>query len=367
MRSASSMRCRRSRPRGATIRPGALPEIDADAGVRRRGARTSADRLTAAASPTTSQVGPPGTLLARHRLEHVRQEHAASRHRAEHACSRRRAAASAPLDCGCLLPICRPAFACRTRSSSGSRTSWPRSRGSRGWSMRPNGRVTARVLLYLLDEILQGTNSAERSIAVRAVARHLLDAGAIGAMTTHDLNLAGEEPLKSSAVPRALHRKRRRARADALRLPAARRDRDVAKRASPDADDRHRSERALRRGPLRQSGRRSSPLLTVVMTWPQAASPGDRRAGTSGRVLQHVAVRVGRARARHVAVARLFDGNIFYPEPRTLTFSDAMPVEAVLATPLLVERCAAGARAQPDAARRHRAVGRRHLRARAAR
>ncbi len=57
-----------------------------------------------------------------------------------------------------------------------------------------------RVLLYLLDEILQGTNSAERGIAVRAVARHLLNAGAIGAMTTHDLNLAGEEPLKSSAV-----------------------------------------------------------------------------------------------------------------------------------------------------------------------
>jgi hypothetical protein len=57
-----------------------------------------------------------------------------------------------------------------------------------------------RVLLYLLDEILQGTNSAERSIAVRAVTRHLLDAGAIGVMTTHDLNIASEEPLKSSAA-----------------------------------------------------------------------------------------------------------------------------------------------------------------------
>ena len=57
-----------------------------------------------------------------------------------------------------------------------------------------------RVLLYLLDEILQGTNSAERGIAVRAVTRHLLDAGAIGVLTTHDLNIAGEEPLKSSAV-----------------------------------------------------------------------------------------------------------------------------------------------------------------------
>jgi ABC-type multidrug transport system fused ATPase/permease subunit len=57
-----------------------------------------------------------------------------------------------------------------------------------------------RVLLYLLDEILQGTNSAERSIAVRAVTRHLLDAGAIGVMTTHDLNVASLEPLKSSAA-----------------------------------------------------------------------------------------------------------------------------------------------------------------------
>jgi MutS domain V len=57
-----------------------------------------------------------------------------------------------------------------------------------------------RVLLYLLDEILQGTNSAERGIAVQGVARHLLAANAIGVMTTHDLNLAGEEPLKSSAV-----------------------------------------------------------------------------------------------------------------------------------------------------------------------
>ncbi|HJU76124.1 MAG TPA: hypothetical protein VJ717_20455, partial [Gemmatimonadaceae bacterium] len=56
-----------------------------------------------------------------------------------------------------------------------------------------------RILMYLLDEILQGTNSIERGIAVRAVARHLLNARAIGAMTTHDLSLAGEEPLSSAA------------------------------------------------------------------------------------------------------------------------------------------------------------------------
>ena len=56
-----------------------------------------------------------------------------------------------------------------------------------------------RVVFYLLDEILQGTNTAERSIAVRGVARHLLDAGAIGVMTTHDLGLAGEPPLSTAA------------------------------------------------------------------------------------------------------------------------------------------------------------------------
>ena len=57
-----------------------------------------------------------------------------------------------------------------------------------------------RVLLYLLDEVLQGTNSVERDLAVRAVVRHLLDAGSIGVMTTHDLALAGEEPLRSTAT-----------------------------------------------------------------------------------------------------------------------------------------------------------------------
>jgi len=57
-----------------------------------------------------------------------------------------------------------------------------------------------RVLFYLLDEVLQGTNSVERGLAVRAVARHLLDAGVIGVMTTHDLALADEEPMKSAAV-----------------------------------------------------------------------------------------------------------------------------------------------------------------------
>ena len=56
-------------------------------------------------------------------------------------------------------------------------------------------------VLYLLDEILRGTNSAERRIAARTVLRRLLRSGAIGAVTTHDLSLADAEDLNARAVP----------------------------------------------------------------------------------------------------------------------------------------------------------------------
>lgn len=55
--------------------------------------------------------------------------------------------------------------------------------------------------LYLLDEVLQGTNSAERRIAARAVVRRLLASGAVGAVTTHDLTLADAEDLAAGSVP----------------------------------------------------------------------------------------------------------------------------------------------------------------------
>ena len=54
--------------------------------------------------------------------------------------------------------------------------------------------------LYLLDEILQGTNSAERRIAARSVLRKLLATRAIGAVTTHDLTLADANDLTERAV-----------------------------------------------------------------------------------------------------------------------------------------------------------------------
>ena len=62
--------------------------------------------------------------------------------------------------------------------------------------VRDDGSAT---LLFLLDEILHGTNTAERRIAATRVIRHLVDTGAIGAATTHDLELAEEPALASAA------------------------------------------------------------------------------------------------------------------------------------------------------------------------
>jgi ABC-type multidrug transport system fused ATPase/permease subunit len=55
-------------------------------------------------------------------------------------------------------------------------------------------------VMYLLDEILQGTNTAERSVAARQVIAYLVDQGAIGAVSTHDLALADDPRLAQSAV-----------------------------------------------------------------------------------------------------------------------------------------------------------------------
>jgi hypothetical protein len=49
------------------------------------------------------------------------------------------------------------------------------------------------VVLFLLDEILHGTNTRERLIGARAILRELLSLGAMGAVSTHDLGLGDLE------------------------------------------------------------------------------------------------------------------------------------------------------------------------------
>lgn len=55
-------------------------------------------------------------------------------------------------------------------------------------------------LLYLIDEVLQGTNSEERRIAARRIVAHLLQANAIGAVTTHDLALHDDATLDPAST-----------------------------------------------------------------------------------------------------------------------------------------------------------------------
>jgi len=61
-----------------------------------------------------------------------------------------------------------------------------------------SGKTTA---LFLMDELLSGTNSHDRRIGAHAIVRTLVDRGAIGIITTHDLALAHiDEDLRGRAV-----------------------------------------------------------------------------------------------------------------------------------------------------------------------
>ncbi len=55
-------------------------------------------------------------------------------------------------------------------------------------------------LLFLLDELLHGTNSHDRRIGAEAIVRGLVERGAIGLATTHDLALAD---IAEALAPRA--------------------------------------------------------------------------------------------------------------------------------------------------------------------
>ena len=60
-----------------------------------------------------------------------------------------------------------------------------------------------RTVLFLLDELLSGTNSHDRKIGAEAIVRSLVDRGAIGMITTHDLalaHIAGDLPGRAMNV-----------------------------------------------------------------------------------------------------------------------------------------------------------------------
>ena len=55
-------------------------------------------------------------------------------------------------------------------------------------------------VLFLLDEVLHGTNSHDRAVGAEAIVKGLIDRGAIGLATTHDLVLAR---VADALAPRA--------------------------------------------------------------------------------------------------------------------------------------------------------------------
>jgi hypothetical protein len=63
-------------------------------------------------------------------------------------------------------------------------------------AQQPPKSVGDNPILFLLDEILQGTNSRERQVAVTTVVQRLLSCGATGMLSTHDLDLANVEAIE---------------------------------------------------------------------------------------------------------------------------------------------------------------------------
>ena len=55
-------------------------------------------------------------------------------------------------------------------------------------------------LLFLIDELLHGTNSHDRRIGAEAIVKGLVNRGAIGLITTHDLALSH---IADALAPRA--------------------------------------------------------------------------------------------------------------------------------------------------------------------
>lgn len=62
------------------------------------------------------------------------------------------------------------------------------------------GEPSRGTVLFLLDEILHGTNTRERLIGARAILLELLDRGAMGAVSTHDLALGDLEDARPDRV-----------------------------------------------------------------------------------------------------------------------------------------------------------------------
>ena len=174
-----------------------FPEL-ADAGplLRRRGARAPAARPGRRREQRRSARRQLATCDRRQRLEHVRQEHAAAlgwRQRgaglAGAPVAARRLTMSA-LALGATLHI-------EDSLQAGHSRFFAEILRLRTIADAARGPIP---LLFLLDEILHGTNSHDRRIGAEGIVRALVGLGAIGLVTTHDLALTELPATLGSAV-----------------------------------------------------------------------------------------------------------------------------------------------------------------------
>ena len=75
-------------------------------------------------------------------------------------------------------------------------------------------------------------------------------------------------------------------------------------------------------------------LLAVVHTWPLARSPAHLSRNDNGDTLLNTWAIAWVAHQLPRDPIHLFDANIFYPERRTLAYSEAMIVQGLMAMPI---------------------------------
>src|SRR5262245_30896808 len=75
-------------------------------------------------------------------------------------------------------------------------------------------------------------------------------------------------------------------------------------------------------------------LLAIIHTWPLATAPGTLSRNDNADAQLNAWAMAWIAHQLPRAPAHLFDGNIFYPERRTLAFSEPLIVPALMGAPL---------------------------------
>jgi hypothetical protein len=75
--------------------------------------------------------------------------------------------------------------------------------------------------------------------------------------------------------------------------------------------------------------------LALAHTWPLVTAPGTLSRNDNGDTMLHEWIMAWVVHQSVADPAHLFDANIFYPEPKTLAYSDPLIVESVFAAPLI--------------------------------